>query len=509
MSRGALLGMGGVAAVLVAVVAAILLLGSSTAKSHHLTGSAYPNVDTSNSRDVGGPIDASNVASLHEAWTLPVTGKGEYGTYTATPVLSKGVVYSQDLASNVQAVSLQTGKVLWSRSYEAPSHGPNGVIVAEGRVYGTTPTAAFALEQSTGRQLWLVHLTDGSTPAIDMAPGFHDGIVYVSTVPGDQHEPSAGENAGTLYALKASSGEKLWSFQTVPQNTWSNGKVNWGGGVWYTPAFDEHGYMYFGVANPEPAPGTPQQPWASSRPGPDLYTDSLVKMNARTGQVQWYYQLTPHDVYDWDLQDPPILLNSGGTPMVIAAGKAGTVIALNRETGKLLWRRDVGLHNGHDFDSLYAMKREYSKLKLPELVYPGRLGGVIAPMATNGKAVFAPVVNLPQEISANFSVTEPSKNSSGELVALDVASGRVLWSHKFPSPAFSGATVVNDVVLTEDFEGTIYGFDAETGKLLWQSSLPAGSNAGVAVEGSTVLAPAGIQTATGQETAITAYRLPG
>ncbi len=507
MSRGALLGVGGVAVVVVAAVVLILVLGSSTAKSHHLTGSAYPNVDTSNTRDVGGPISSTNVSTLHQAWALPVTGKGEYGTYAATPVLSKGVVYSQDLASNVQAISLRTGKVLWSTPYNAPSHGPNGVVVAEGRVYGTTPTDAFALEQSTGRQLWKVHLTGGETPGIDMAPGFHDGIVYVSTVPGDQHEPAAGENVGTLYALRASNGEKLWKFQTVPEDTWSNGQVNWGGGVWYTPAFDEHGFMYFGVANPEPAPGTPEQPWAASRPGPDLYTDSLIKMNARTGKLVWYYQLTPHDVYDWDLQDPPILLDSNGTPMVVTAGKAGTVIALNRETGKLIWRRDVGIHDGHDLDSLYAMKHEYSKLTLPEVVYPGRLGGVIAPMATNGTTVFAPVVNLAQEISSSFTVTE--KQLDGELVALDVATGKVLWTHKFATPAFSGVTVVNDLVFTEDFEGTAYAFDAKTGKVMWESSLPAGTNAGVAVEGNTVLAPAGLQTAAGQETALTAYRLGG
>ena len=111
------------------------------------------------------------------------------------------------------------------------------------------------------------------------------------------------------------------------------------------------------------APATPARsrarvefPWGSSRPGPDLYTDSIVKLNARTGKLQWYYQLTPHDLYDHDLQDPPILANIGGSEVVIAAGKGGIVIALDAQTGKLLWKRAVGVHNGHDSDGLYAMR---------------------------------------------------------------------------------------------------------------------------------------------------------
>ena len=92
--------------------------------------------------------------------------------------------------------------------------------------------------------------------------------------------------------------------------------------------------MYIGTANPAPFPGTSQFPWGSSRPGPNLYTDSIVKLNASTGKLEWYYQQTPHDLYDWDLQDPPILVNVGGRQEVIAAGKSGWVIALDGQTGQ-------------------------------------------------------------------------------------------------------------------------------------------------------------------------------
>lgn len=505
------LGAGVVAlAVALAVVVVVLASGGSS-PARGPSGDAYPNVNASNTRAVGGPLDAADVSRLKLAWTVPISGVGDYGDYSATPTIGGGVVYSQDMASNVQAIDLDTGRVIWSKYYEARDHGPNGLVVAGGRVFGTTPTSIFALDRSTGRQLWLDRIASGEPSGVDMAPGYASGIVYVSTVAEEGNTPSGAQNGGVLWAIQASTGRTLWKFDTVPASL-AQGRstaVNWGGGLWYTPAFDGGGSMYFGVANPQPALGSRAEPWASGRPGPDLYTDSLVKLDADSGRLQWYYQSVPHDVYDWDLQDPPMLLDAGGRPLVVAAGKSGQVLALDRSSGKLVWERSVGLHNGHDHDSGYAMRHEYSKLKLPETVYPGRLGGVIAPMASDGSTVFAPVVNLPQRITPRFSVEEPNEKVSGELVAIDAGSGAVRWTHHFPSPVFSGVTVVNDVVFTATFAGVLYALDARSGRLLWQTSLPAGTNGGVAVEGDTVVVPAGFTTGGGQEPSLLAYRLPG
>ena len=144
---------------------------------------------------------------------------------------------------------------------------------------------------------------------IDMAPGYHDGIVYVSTVPVNVGEFYGAGGVGILWALDAKTGKKLWHFDTVPKDLWGKPEVNSGGGLWYTPAFDEKGSMYFGVGNPAPFPGTEsEEPWGSSRPGPNLYSDSLVKLDAKTGKLEWYYQVTPHALYDWDFQNPPILV---------------------------------------------------------------------------------------------------------------------------------------------------------------------------------------------------------
>jgi outer membrane protein assembly factor BamB len=501
---------GALLVLLVAAAVAVVLLSSSSSPSEHLqlTGSGYPNVDLSNTRHVGGPIDSATVSKLGVAWSTTLKAKSQYGSYSSSPIISNGVIFSQDLESNVQAVSLKTGRVLWSKSYEQPDQGPNGLVVAGGRVYGATPSAAFALDEKTGAELWSVTLVRNEHEGIDMAPGFHDGIVYVATVPGNVAKYYGGEGQGIMWALDASTGKKLWHFDTAPEDLWSAGNksINSGGGLWYTPSFDSHGSMYIGTANPAPFPGTNEFPWGSSRPGPDLYTDSIVKLDAKTGKLEWYYQLTPHDIYDWDLQDPPILMDAGGHHEVIAAGKGGIVIALDSSTGKLLWKRPVGIHNGHDNDNLYALHGEYAKLSLPETVYPGQLGGVIAPMSSNGSMVFVPVVNHSATMESQGEIQENGP-TTGELVALDAATGAVRWEHKFPGPAFGATTSVNDLVFATTFEGAVYAYEASTGTLVWQKQLPAGTNTGVAVSGNTLIAPAGVGLAAGQTPTLVAYRL--
>lgn len=506
----------GIRVVLLPIAAGVVLLlascgsSSSSADSAQLTGTGYPNGDLANTRKVGGPIDTTNVKQLEVAWTLPLKGEGAFGSYAASPVMSKGVIYSQDLASNVQAINQESGEAIWTKSYELPSLGPNGVAVADGRVYGATPTAAFALDQKTGKELWSVTLTRNEKEGIGMAPGYNNGTVYVSTTPTNAGSLYAGEGVGILWALDAKTGKKLWKFNTVPNDLWGNPKVNSGGGAWYTPAFDDRGSIYFGVGNPAPFPGTAQSPYGSSRPGPNLYTNSIVKLNAKTGKMEWYFQLNPHDIYDWDLQGPPILLKAKGKELVVAAGKVGWVIALDAKTGKLVWKRPVGTHNGHDNDGLYAMRGETSKIKTGT-VYPGVLGGVIAPMSTDGSTVYAPVVNSPANaVSGSETEEGGSVAPGGEIVALDVATGAIRWKHKFPTaPAYGSTTVVNDLVFVTTFDGKVHGFDASSGRLAWQVTLPAGTNSGVMAEGDTLIAPAGLAIAEGQTPQLVAYRLGG
>ncbi len=482
---------------------------SSDSEEASFTGSGYPGVDASNTRNPKSEIDSSNVGELSVAWTAPIPGTSNFGSYASTPVIDKGVIYSQDLASNVQALSLDSGEVLWSTSFEEPDEGPNGIVVAKGMVFGATPTEAFALDQKNGKEVWSVSLTGNEHEGIDMAPGYHDGMVYVSTVPLNASAAYEGGGAGILWALDAKTGKKKWHFDTVPESLWGNKKVNAGGGVWYPPAFDEKGSMYFGVGNPAPFPGTPEFPWGSSRPGPNLYTDSLVKLDAKSGKLDWYHQVTPHDLYDWDFQGPPILLEAGGKKIVAAAGKNGIALAADRETGKVLWQRPVGTHNGHDDDGLLAMRGEESKIKTPSTVYPGSLGGVIAPMSTDGKSLFLPIVNSPITIVSGAEKSEGSESFSGEIWALDAATGKIEWKQELATPAFGATTAVNDLVFATAYEGTVSAFNAKNGQVVWREKLPAGTNSGVMANGSTLIAPAGLAATEGQKPSIVAYRLGG
>lgn len=509
--------MAGVAAVLIVLVAGLVAAGcgggsdSSSSGEADLTGIGYPGVDKANTRQVkDSAIDTSTVAKLEEAWSLPLTAQSAFGAYAATPVISKGVVYSQDLESNVQAIDLASGDVIWSRKYDDPSEGPNGVTVDDGKVFGNTSTAAFALDQKTGKELWSTELARNTHEGIDMAPGYHDGIVYSSTVPGNAREFYKGEGVGILWALDANSGKKLWHFNTVPNDLWDsrNVNINSGGGLWQPPSFDDKGFVYFGTGNPSPHPGTAEFPWGSSRPGPNLYTNSIVKLDAKGGKMQWHYQQTPHDVYDWDFQNSPVLLSAAGKQLAIGSGKVGIVTAVDQKTGKPVWSTPVGVHNGHDDDGLYAMRGEDSKLKQEMTVSPGSLGGIIAPIATDGKLLFVPVVNGSATVVGGASLGE-SGEMTGELVALDAASGKVAWKHKFPTAAFGAPVAVNDLVFATTFNGTVHAFNASGGQDVWEATLPAGANTGVMVNGETLVVGAGVATEEGQAPALVAFNLGG
>ncbi len=497
----------GIVILLVAVGLILLLSSSSSGEDLEFTGSGYPGVDLANTRQASGPIDGSNVSQLEVAWTLPLTGESSYGSYASTPIISKGVIYSQDLASNVQAIGLESGEVQWEKSYEDPSHGPNGLAVADGLVYGATASDAFALDQETGEEVWSTPLVENTRESIDMAPGYNDGLVYVSTVPVTVNETYGAGGVGVLWALDGKTGKKVWHFDTVPKDLWGHPEVNSGGGLWYPPSFDGKGSMYFGTGNPGPLPGTPKYPWGSSRPGSNLYADSMVKLDEKTGKMDWYYQQTPHNIYDWDFQDPPVLVSAGGRELAIGAGKSGVVVAIDAKSGKPVWKRPVGTHNGHDDDPIYAMKGEYSKIKAGE-AFPGQLGGVIAPMAANDSTLFVPVVNHSMTIVSPSELSESSA-ATGELVALDLATGKIEWKKKFPQPAYGAPTVVNDLVFATTAEGTVYGLDAKSGGEVWQATLPAGSNAGVMPNGEYLIAPAGLPVAEGQVAELVAYRLGG
>jgi alcohol dehydrogenase (cytochrome c) len=489
------------------------------AKPAVAAGWTLPGADLQNTRDVASAINSSNVSKLGVAWTVPFTFPITHtdGAYATTPVVVNGVVYLQDLESNVMAISLATGKVLWKHSYNSPNGGPDGVNVANGVVYAATNHAAFALSAATGRQLWMRSLIGNDHEGIDMAPGYNHGTVYVSTVPVN---PLVGEylggGKGILWALNAKTGAPKWNWDEV-QELWGKPQINSGGGQWYPPSFDSQGNIYIGVANPGPIGGAPGYPYGSSRPGPNLYTDSVVKLSPQ-GKLLWYYQLTPHDLYDWDMQNSPVLTTANGHPVVIDGGKAGILIELNAQTGKLIWKLPVGVHNGHDNDGLLtenAKPTSHVKLAKQFCLEPGFYGGILTQLASNGSTTFAAVNNtlLPAcpfgsgcSISASATIQDVIKGT-GEMVAVNQDTGQVEWDTKLPSTPFGAATLTNNVVFTTTFQGDLYALNAATGAVLLRTPLSAGSNAPVTVDGDYVIAGAGTPLSAKQHPMIIAYKL--
>ena len=153
---------------------------------------------------------------------------------------------------------------------------------------------------------------------------------------------------GTLWALNASHRRAGMVAGTRCRTCGVSPGINSGGGLWDPPSFDSPGQHLH--RHRQPRPDRPDRaaagyPWGTSRPGPDLYTDSVVKLSPQ-GKLLWYYQLTPHDLFDWDLQNSPVLTTAHGQPVVIDGGKAGILIELNAQTGKLIWKLPVGVHSG-------------------------------------------------------------------------------------------------------------------------------------------------------------------
>ena len=470
-----------------------------------------PNQNLANTRVASSKIDSGNVDQLGIAWTVPIKGGGTFGNYASTPIVADGVVYTQDLTSNVKAIDLETGDVKWSRDYDAEDVGPNGVALGYSKIYGATSDFAFALDKDTGDEVWRSQkLTRNANEGLDMAPGVFDATVYVSTVPGNAKSFYKGNGAGVLWALDAETGKPKWKFWTVPEDLWSsaNKDINSGGGLWHPPAFDDDGDVFVDVANPAPWPGTNEFPWGSSRPGPNPHTNSLVKLNRDDGKVIWARQVLPHDVYDWDLQLPPILTKDGDRDLALVSGKLGYVAAIDADDGTVVWKKPVGKHNGHDHDNELALDGETGQLpKLPLTVLPGILGGVETQMAAADGVVYAPIVNLPVRFTNQETPELQIAKGSGEMEALNVDDGSVKWQRDLPQPAYGAATISNDLVFTTTFDGKVIALDRESGRVVWEKQMPAGTNATTAIVGDTLITAASFPQSKSQQPVIIAYRL--
>jgi outer membrane protein assembly factor BamB len=494
----------------------VIIIGLSLLAAHIVTrgdGSsqpaavpwALPNGDLFNTRKtLGTTISSANVSQLGVAWTMPLTASSIYGTFAANPVTSPdGAVYLQDLDSNVSAVDLKTGHLLWRRAYNSQDIGPNGVTYAGGRLYGATAKFAFALDAKTGKELWRnTKLAPSSRQkgggelangfGIDIQPQVANGTVYLSS--------AALLGGGFVYALDAATGRMRWSFDTVSDPV---GERIIGGGAWNPPAIGPDGTVYIGTGNMyQPASV------ALGHPGRRLYTDSTLALDGKTGKLRWYLQAVPNDFHDWDMQLSPVYAGAEGRGLIVNAGKMGYVYAMDAESGNLVWKTRVGVHNGHDEDGTLALEHKL-KLSFPLTVEPGIVGGVETNMAVADSVVYVPVANLASQWKTRSTGLGSASFGAGrgEMVALDLTTGRVLWDTKLPQMPDGAATVANDLVFTTTFDGYVLAFKRSDGSIVWKQKLPAFTNAPIAIAGNTLITAASFPGGKGQTTEVVAFRL--
>ena len=451
----------------------------------------YPNGDLANTRDAtGAVISSANVSDLKKAWSFNLTGKGATsvfgaGSLTSVPIAVNGVVYIQDQESNVYALDLSTGKLRWEYRLNQPllsGPGPNGVAVANGTVFGASPSTVFALNATTGRPVWVDrHLLKRGQGTFGIQPQVADGRVYL----GSQY--GSGPGGGVLLGLNAATGKLLWTFNTVSGPEKGVKALGLGsGGAWETPLVGADGSVTFGIGNPYQSAAA-----AIKYPSKDLYTNSDVNLSAATGKLRWYYQGVPDDFYDHDMQASPIAAEVNGVPAVIGGGKVGYVYAMNAETGVLLWKTPVGAHDGHDNDSRQALEHQ-SKLKAPYTYLPGGLGGMLSNMALAGNSIYVVTVDLPFRINSLSTVLGlPDGPEAGEIEALSLSTGQVEWDTKVSDLPLGAATVSGNLVFTTLINGTLLALNRTTGAIVYRHQLPSSTNAPIAIAGNTVLVPLG------------------
>jgi outer membrane protein assembly factor BamB len=431
------------------------------------------------------------VSGLKQAWTFHLTGPaaagvGPDGALAANPIVVNGVVYIQDLDANVYALALATGRLRWEYQLNTPMKtgpGPDGVAVAGGTVYGISPTTVFALNARTGKKIWVnSHLLSKGQGTFEIQPQVAGGRVYLASAYG------SGPGGGVLLALNAASGELLWSFNTLLGPDSGVKAIGVGsGGAWETPLVSSDGSVTFGIGNPYQSVAS-----AIAHPSAQLYTDSDVNLDAATGKLRWYYQGVPNDFKDYDMQASPIAARVNGVSVVLGGGKMGYVYEMNAETGKLIWKTPVGEHNGHDNDSLQALEHN-STLKAPFTILPGSLGGILTDMSLDGTSIYVVTVDLPLTYTSLNQVlpVKAAGSATGEVEALNLATGNVGWDTKVPDLPLGATTVSNDLVFTTLYHGVLIALNRSTGAIVFRRQLPTSANSPIAIAGNTVIVPAG------------------
>jgi alcohol dehydrogenase (cytochrome c) len=456
-------------------------------------------------------ITPDNVARLSPRWTFQTEIAAPGRGFETTPLVIDGVVYATAVSNRAWAIDARTGRSLWRYARTLPP----GVKVCCGQVnrgfaalgdrlfMGTLDAHLVALERKSGAVAWDVTVADNQQGySITMAPLVVKDKVIVGVAGGDY-----GGVRGSVDAYDARTGARLWRFYTIPAPG-ERGSETWpgaaalalgGGGLYGHGSYDPTlNLVYFGTGNPVP------QYYGADRLGDNLYTSSLVALDADTGALRWHYQFTPHDLHDWDSSHVPVLADlpiaNQLRRVVMVANRNGFFYVLDRETGQLIlgkpflkntnWAREIGadgrpivLDDVGSKDKCLPDQRGGTNFMPPSYDPVRRLFFVTARETC---AVWAPAKPASLALGTYIPGGAPQRlkglpDQYVALRALDPTTGVVRWEHqfeKYPSDVMlnlaGGATsTASGMVFSGDNEGYLNAFESGTGRLLWRFQLGA------------------------------------
>ena len=453
-------------------------------------------------------VTPANVARLGAAWVTPLPGDE---VSKASPVIANGLLFVTTTAGSILALDPARGTTVWTFKPDIPFNGNRGVGMGEGLLFaGLSDSTVIALDQKTGKVAWRKERDPGiPAQAMSSAPAYASGIVVAVVTGGDNFA------RGRLMGLDAKTGRQLWNFEVVPgpgepgHETWPQDSDVWkygGGAVWMSPSIDpELGLVYVGTGNAVPQFG------GELRPGDNLYTDSVIALDLKTGSLRWHYQLVHHDVWEHDLGAPIVLYDTmvDGKPRkgLAAARTDGFLFMLDRERGTPLLpieERPVKQDALQRTSPTQPFPAGGDRLGPPcaprDLVPEGfEAGCYFDPITADKPNVFMPHMNTrfapisysPQ--TGYFYETAcvhpkwvrraenpwvfifPSRVAGvkqyGLLAAVDSRTNRIVWEKRMPYAicAGSGTSVTaGGLLLHVSPDGNVQAYDARHGDLLWQ-----------------------------------------
>ena len=459
-------------------------------------------------------INTNNVKSLAPAWIFQT---GDYAdNLQATPIVAGGTMYISTPRGQVFALDAATGRLIWQYKYPVPARPGRpgsqaafvqnrGVAVGDGKVFlGTTDSVLVAIDQKTGREAWRVSVDDSKQCGcnITAAPLVVKDKVIVGESGGD------GAHRGYLTAFSTKTGRLAWRFYVIPgpgekgHETWKGDSWKYGGGApWMTGSYDpELNLVYWGTGNAAGDFYAEDRYAGGGNTGINLYTASVVALDADTGKLRWHYQEIPNDLWDFDSAYECVLMDrivhGRMRKVLVHMNKSGLTFVLDRATGeflgvfstpevqtwisgvtedgKLVGRREPALGKMENFCPSPAGAKSWN-----QVAYSPRTG-----------FIYTPTIEICVDITANRQEPQegrfyangswglklpPNRSTYSHVDAWDPVTGRRAWTYPYKYVLLASMlATAGDLVFTGDPEGNFFALDARTGTKLWSFQTGAG-----------------------------------